>query len=1253
MKFARLICCILVAVLMMSLFVGARAIAQTWPPVPQDEPAALDKRIAELRQAGKFSEAIPLAQRALANRENALGPNHLSVAVSLNNLAELYRVQGRYADAEPLYKRSLAIVERAMGADHRDVATLANNLALLYDHQGRYVDAEPLYKRSLAIGEKALGPDHPQVAMLLNNLALLYDHQGRYADAEPLYKRSLAISEKALGPDHPQIALLLNNLALLYDNRGRYADAEPLYKRSLAIGERALGPDHPDVATSLNNLAEVYRREGRYADAEPLYKRSLAIREKGLGPNHPSVAQSLGNLALLYDNQGRYADAEPLFKRSLAINEKALGSDHPAVVTSLENLAGLYGHQGRYADAEPLFKRSLVTGEKALGPDHPHVATLLDNLASLYTDRDRYADAEPLYRRALEIREKALGPDHPDVARSLHDLAGLYVNQGRYADAEPLYKRALMIQERRLGPDHPDVARSLGDLAPIYREQGRYADAELLYKRSLVILEKGLGPSDPQVAWSLNNLAELYRVQGRYADAEALYSRALAIREKTLGPDHRDVAVSLNNLALLYDNEGRYADAEPLLKRALAILEKGLGPDHRFVARSLDNLAGVYDSQGRYADAEPLYKRSLAISEKALGPDHRDVGTSLNNLAVLYDHQGRYADAEPLYKRSIAISEKALGPDHPAVAVSFNSLALLYDRQGRYADALPLVQKTIAAARAVPPIAVPVLFGAQEKGLISASQARDGALDVVQRASQTPAAAAVNKLGARLAAGSDRLAQLVRKDQDLAAETETLDKAIVAAVSKEPSQRDATGEQRIRDRLAAIATERQALEKVFAAEFPDYAAFSHPQPLTVKDIQDLLSGDEALVLFALGDKETYVFAVTLTAVAAKVIPLGASALSEKVAAFRRGLDVEALRQSAEAGKPVLFDLGLANELYAALIGPVEEVVKDARHVMVVPAGPLTSLPFHLLVTEKPATPIPQLKDIGSYRDAAWLIKRQAVSMLPALASLKALRQVARRNPGAKPLVGFGDPVFDPAERAKALAERRPSRTRVAVTRGYGDFWQGASIDRAKLAQYLPSLLDTADELKAVAGKLGAAAGDIHLGSDASEATVKRTGLADYRVVYFATHGLVAGDVAGLGEPSLALTIPKQPTELDDGLLTASEVAQLKLNADWVVLSACNTAAADKPGAEALSGLARAFFYAGARALLVSHWSVDSEAATRLTTATFAVLKADPKLGRAAALRIAMLTYMNDRASPLNAYPAFWGPFSIIGEGAAR
>jgi CHAT domain-containing protein len=230
-----------------------------------------------------------------------------------------------------------------------------------------------------------------------------------------------------------------------------------------------------------------------------------------------------------------------------------------------------------------------------------------------------------------------------------------------------------------------------------------------------------------------------------------------------------------------------------------------------------------------------------------------------------------------------------------------------------------------------------------------------------------------------------------------------------------------------------------------------------------------------------------------------------------------------------------------------LLGPVEQLVKDKRSLVVVPSGALTALPFHLLVTEKPAAAIPE--KIEGYRDAAWLLKRQAVSVLPSIASLKARRRFARKDQGTKPMIGFGDLLFDAMQdgtgdqRAKARSGTTKSAARGLTTAAYTDFWQGAGVDRARLAQSLPRLLDTADELNAVARDLGVAASDIHLGADASEATVKRAPLADYGIVYFATHGLVASDVKGLAEPSLLLlSIPKQPSELDDGLLAASEVA---------------------------------------------------------------------------------------------------------------
>jgi CHAT domain-containing protein/Tfp pilus assembly protein PilF len=824
---------------------------------------------------------------------------------------------------------------------------------------------------------------------------------------------------------------------------------------------------------------------------------------------------------------------------------------------------------------------------------------------------------------------------------------------GKYSEAFPLAQRQLESLEKTRGPFDRDVAGAMNNLAQLYGDLGKDAEAEPLLKRSIATMEKAVGLDSPEMAPALSNLAALYQRQERYAEAEPLFKRALSVREKSSGPWSPDLALYLNNLATLYEKQGHHADSEALTKRALAIYEKASGPETPAVATLLNNLGQIEKVHGRYAEAEPLIKRSLSIREKVLGRDHPDVARSLNNLADLYERQDRYRDAEPLYQRAVTIRQAALGSDHPDLATSLNNLASLYQTEGRSPDALPIVERMIGNGRAQPRVALAVLSAAQRQQLMPTEKALDDALNVVQRGAQSSAASAVNKLAVRLAAGNDRLAELVRKDQDLASEAEALDKTLIAAVSKGTSKRDAAAEQRSRDRLAAVAAERASLQKIFASEFPDYAALSNPLPMTAREIQALLSGDEAMVLFSVTDKASYVFVLTHESFDWKPLLLGAEALSGKVAAFRRGLDIG--KANDASGKSGLFDLALAHELYATLLGPVETLVKDKRSLLVVPSGALTALPFHLLVTETPPAAIPET--FAGYRDAAWLLKRQAVSVLPSVASLKALRAFARNAPSPKPMTGFGDPLFNPSQDGagdnRAAGRPKNLASRALVTSAYTDFWQGAGVDRARLAAALPQLPDTADEVNAVAKDLGAAASDIHLGVDASETTVKRAQLSEYRIVYFATHGLVAGDIKGLAEPSLALSIPKQPTEFDDGLLTASEVAQLKLNADWVVLSACNTIAGDKPGAEALSGLARSFFYAGARALLVSHWAVDSEAATRLTTSTFDILKSDSRIGRAEALRRAMLGYLNDASSPKNAYPALWGPFALIGEGAAR
>jgi tetratricopeptide (TPR) repeat protein/CHAT domain-containing protein len=1167
---------------------------------------------------------------------------------------------------------ALALAAPVCAQTATEVDKLSADVTRLYQ-AGKYSEAIPVAQQVLALREKALGPDHHDVAQSLSDLARLYFVQSRFAEAEPLFKRSIGIYEKALGPDHPDVAQSLTDLArLYYFQRDRYPESEPLYKRAIAIYEKALGPDHPLVGTALNNLAALYYGTARYAEAEPLYKRSLVLREKALGPDHPDVAQSLGYLGAVYRAQVRYAEAEPLYKREITILEKALGPDHPNVSNALNDLARLHYGQGRYAEAELLFKRSFALREKALGPDHPDVAETLSELARVHHDQGHYAEAESLYKRSLALREKALGPDHNIVAMSLNSLAALYDDQGRYTEAEPLYKRSLALREKALGPGHSDVAQSLNNLAALYYNRGRYAEAEPLFKRAITINEKALGPDHPYVVAQLNNLATLYSGQRRYAEAEPLYNRTLALREKTLGPDHPDVGVTLNDLAELYRAQRRYAEAAPLHERSLALREKALGPDHPQVGVSLNNLAMVYQAQGRHAKAEPLYKRSLALREKALGPDHPFVAQSFNNLALISLEQNDVSGAADRWRRATAVLQRrALRGLTDASGGSANGEA---QRNSWYFAGLIKTTHRLAA-----------------EGRGDAKQMASEMFETAQWGVGSEAASSLAQMAARSAKDSPELAGLVRERQDLLGEWKSKDKGLIAARAEPPARRNPDAERAVSERLAAIDARLGEIDKRLAKDFPDYAALASPRPVATADVQASLRDDEALVLFLDTaeakplPEETFVWVVTKADSRWVRSELGTPALRREVATLRCGLDYEGSWSDGHCAdllkiaytradhdvfrKPLPFDLARAHALYKELFGPIEDLLKDKR-LLIVPSGPLTQLPFHVLVTDPPKTALPTT--VAEYKDVAWLAREHAITVLPAVSSLKALRELAKGSRASDAYIGFGDPLLngdparfkDDAAAAKLAREKRcePTlRQRVASLlglRGGGrsvSRSNGGAVDVADLRTWAP-LPETADELCEVAHDLGVdATTHVYLGAAATETKIKQLSeagaLATNKIVHFATHGAVAGEISSATEPGLLLTPPDKASETDDGYLSASEIAGLKLDADWVILSACNTAAGDAKEAEALSGLARAFFYAGARSLLVSHWEVASEPTVKLITKAVDELKHDPKIGRAEALRRSMLAAFSDGKDG-EVHPSVWAPFVLVGEGGA-
>ncbi len=327
--------------------------------------------------------------------------------------------------------------------------------------------------------------------------------------------------------------------------------------------------------------------------------------------------------------------------------------------------------------------------------------------------------------------------------------------------------------------------------------------------------------------------------------------------------------------------------------------------------------------------------------------------------------------------------------------------------------------------------------------------------------------------------------------------------------------------------------------------------------------------------------------------------------------------------------------------------------------MIMSAYPLADLPWHVLVRSQPSA---RFADSTVMHNVDWLGLAAPITVLPSPASLRVLRRTLQPSRATRAWTGFGNPLLNgPDDRYVALSrlalERQrcsgPSTNTIESTslsrsvRAQGN----QTATRVRIIAQAP-LPETADELCEVAAALKVQEDDIHLGAGASKAILKdinRTGkLSEYRMIHFATHAAKAGELAPGTEPGLILT-PRGQADSDDGYLTASEIAELRLDADWVILSACNTASSGGDGAT-LSGLAQAFLFAGARALLVSHWYVDSEATVQLITSVFETLRTNSGIGRSEAMRQAMAKLA--RSGGRMAHPTFWAPFVVVGEGAA-
>ncbi len=456
----------------------------------------------------RYGEVARQYERIVAiYRENGL--NALELAEWYDRLGETYNDDGRYPEALDAHQRALSLRDRSLGPKHLDLATSYNNIALVYQY-GKFKKALEYHQRALAIREEVLNPKHPDLAASYNNIAWVCRSLGEYQRALGYHQRAIAIQEEVLGPKHPDLATSYNNIAWVYRSLGECAKALEYQQGAIAIQEEVLGPKHPDLAFSYNNIASVYHSLGEYQKALEYHQRAIGIQEEVLGLEHPYLAFSYNYIALLYHSLGQYQKALDYQLRTIDIAEATVDAKNPYLATCYANVASTYGSLGAYWKALEYHQRAVVIREEVLGAKHPELAVSYDNIALVYHSLGAYWKALEYHREAIVIQEQVLGSKHPDLARSYNSLGNTYRAMEEHGKALGHLERALSIRKEVLPKDHPDLATSHHDMGMCLYGMERYRVSVGHLQRALTIRQEALPESHPDLVASYGHLGLAY-----------------------------------------------------------------------------------------------------------------------------------------------------------------------------------------------------------------------------------------------------------------------------------------------------------------------------------------------------------------------------------------------------------------------------------------------------------------------------------------------------------------------------------------------------------------------------------------------------------------------------------------------------------------------------------------------------------------------------------------------------------------------
>ena len=1003
-------------------------------------------------------------------------------------------------------------------------------------------------------------------------------------------------------------------------------------------------------ATLLSLVATAYYSQGNYKKAIDCEAKALIVLKSLYGENHLDYATSLTDLAYYHFKSGNYNKAVEIETMAKNIRKQVLGEKHPDYVLSLSKLGNYYCDLGDYKKAVEFETMAMNLRKQSLGEKHPDYALSLSKLGNYYCDLGDYKKAVEFGTMAMNLRKQSLGEEHPDYALSLNNLAGYYSNLGDYRKAVEFGTQAMNICKQTLEENHPGYATSLSNLASYYCDLGEYNKAIEIGTMAMNLCKHTLGEKHLDYALSLSNLAGYYSNLGEYNKAVELGTQALNIRKQALGEKHPDYASSLNNLANYYYSLGDYNKAVELGTQALNIRKQTLGEKHPDYASSLGCLADYYSRLGNYNKAIELGRQALNIRKQTLGEKHPNYATSLNNLANYYSGLGDYNKAVELGTMAMNIYKETLGEKHPDYASSLSNLASYNYQCHNYQEAYRLLSKSIRIQKHIVLSMFKEATSRTRQTFWNKNNAEfDFFLSFCLKAHNQDYNGELYDYSALFTKGLLLNAETNARDVIF----ESGDTALVKQFDALQSVRimlNKQYEKSIAERTLncdSLENVAELMERELIKSSKAYGDFTRSLTITWKDVQNELADGDVTIEFIStpfldNDSVMYIaLALKKGYPEPKLIPL---------------FEEKTLKELSNDNP------NDAQQLFHLVWNPLLSELEGTRNVYFSPSGAL----YNIGIENLPISAEERMSDrFNMYR----LSSTRLLALHP--------HSTSERKTA---LFGGLDYEMSPQDVASNNLKNAYHSEFIAQNRdASADFMERGGFGA------LPFSLK---EVKSASKLLEANGYECHLfeGKDGTEEAFKSLSGKKVKVVHLSTHGAFvpqkeakntkqknnfrfiqfddAAPQAQEEDQSLTRSFlvmaggnmlknyDSIPEGIDDGILTAQEIAHTDLRScDLVVLSACETALGDITN-EGVMGLQRGFKKAGANTILMSLWKVDDQASSLLLTKFYENLlsKKMPKIDALKKAQDYVRNYeieVEGKKEKIFSDPKFWTSFILL------